>query len=60
LLSRVLRRMSWRAQSLRNSSLRSDSSTTVAPDIAEAIAFSVAAPPNVNVAEMVVVPVRQG
>ncbi|CAM5690936.1 Rossmann-fold NAD(P)-binding domain-containing protein [Streptomyces canus] len=31
-----------------------------APDIAEAIAFSVAAPPNVNVAEMVVVPVRQG
>jgi NADP-dependent 3-hydroxy acid dehydrogenase YdfG len=56
LLSRVLRRMSWRAQSLRNSSLRSDSS----PDIAEAIAFSVAAPPNVNVAEMVVVPVRQG
>jgi NADP-dependent 3-hydroxy acid dehydrogenase YdfG len=52
--------MSWRAQSLRNSSLRSDSSTTVAPDIAEAIAFSVAAPPNVNVAEMVVVPVRQG
>jgi hypothetical protein len=31
-----------------------------APDIAEAIAFSVATPPNVNVVEMVVVPVRQG
>ncbi|MFJ4201238.1 SDR family oxidoreductase [Streptomyces sviceus] len=31
-----------------------------ATDIAEAIAFAVAAPPNVNVAEMVVVPVRQG
>ncbi|MGX1472271.1 UNVERIFIED_CONTAM: hypothetical protein RKD50_001079 [Streptomyces canus] len=82
LLLRVLRRMPWRAQNLRNSSLRSDSSPTVAnsrvlvtgsrggpqgghgvhtaPDIAEAIAFSVTAPPNVNVAKMVVVPVRQG
>ena len=29
-------------------------------DIAEAIAFAVAAPPHVNIAELVVVPVQQG
>ncbi|MEU9326372.1 SDR family oxidoreductase [Streptomyces canus] len=42
------------------SRMRTDLDPLTAPDIAEAIAFSVAAPPNVNVAEMVVVPVRQG
>ncbi|MFG2466954.1 hypothetical protein ACGFXB_16065 [Streptomyces canus] len=42
------------------SRMRTDLEPLTAPDIAEAIAFSVAAPPNVNVAEMVVVPVRQG
>jgi NADP-dependent 3-hydroxy acid dehydrogenase YdfG len=42
------------------SRMRSDLEPLTAPDIAEAIVFSVAAPPNVNVAEMVVVPVRQG
>ncbi|MEU9166635.1 SDR family oxidoreductase [Streptomyces sp. NPDC048420] len=42
------------------SRMRADVSPLTATDIAEAIAFAVAAPPNVNVAEMVVVPVRQG
>ncbi|MCX4852836.1 SDR family oxidoreductase [Streptomyces canus] len=42
------------------SRMRTDLEPLTAPDVAEAIAFSVAAPPNVNVAEMVVVPVRQG
>ncbi|KUN63278.1 short-chain dehydrogenase [Streptomyces canus] len=42
------------------SRMRTGLEPLTAPDIAEAIAFSVAAPPNVNVAEMVVVPVRQG
>ncbi|MFI6439184.1 SDR family oxidoreductase [Streptomyces sp. NPDC050759] len=42
------------------SRMRTDLDPLTAPDIAEAIAFSVAAPPNVNVAEMAVVPVRQG
>ncbi|WP_406182880.1 hypothetical protein [Streptomyces canus] len=42
------------------SRMRADLEPLTAPDVAEAIAFSVAAPPNVNVAEMVVVPVRQG
>ena len=31
-----------------------------AEDIAEAIAFAVAAPPHVNVAELIVLPTRQG
>jgi NADP-dependent 3-hydroxy acid dehydrogenase YdfG len=42
------------------SRMRTDLTPLAATDIAEAIAFAVGAPPNVNVAEMVVVPVRQG
>ncbi|MEU5046482.1 SDR family oxidoreductase [Streptomyces griseorubiginosus] len=42
------------------SRLRTDVNALAAEDIAEAIAFAAAAPPNVNVAEMVVVPVGQG
>ena len=42
------------------SRLRTDVNALTAEDIAEAIAFAAAAPPNVNVAEMVVVPVGQG
>ncbi|MFD6169053.1 SDR family oxidoreductase [Streptomyces coeruleorubidus] len=42
------------------SRLRSGVGPLAAEDIAEAIAFAVSAPPHVNVAEMVVVPVRQG
>ncbi|WP_329239161.1 hypothetical protein [Streptomyces canus] len=42
------------------SRMRADLEPLTAPDVAEAITFSVAAPPNVTVAEMVVVPVRQG
>ena len=42
------------------SRMRTGLTPLAATDIAEAIAFAVAAPPNVNVAEMVVVPVRQG
>ncbi|MDH6432026.1 NADP-dependent 3-hydroxy acid dehydrogenase YdfG [Streptomyces sp. SAI-144] len=42
------------------SRMRTDLDPLTAPDIAEAIAFSVAAPPSGNVAETVVVPVRQG
>ncbi|MGW0423809.1 SDR family oxidoreductase [Streptomyces sp. NPDC003015] len=42
------------------SRLRTDVQPLHADDIAEAVAFATAAPPNVNVAEMVVVPVRQG
>lgn len=40
--------------------MRTDLTPLTATDIAEAVAFSVSAPLNVNVAEMVVVPVRQG
>ncbi|GLP65484.1 oxidoreductase [Streptomyces sp. TUS-ST3] len=42
------------------SRMRTDVRALTADDIAEAVAFATAAPPNVNVAEMVVVPVRQG
>ncbi|MDH6521075.1 NADP-dependent 3-hydroxy acid dehydrogenase YdfG [Streptomyces sp. SAI-208] len=42
------------------SRMRAGLTPLTATDIAEAIAFAAAAPPNVNVAEMVVVPVRQG
>ncbi|MDH6492616.1 hypothetical protein [Streptomyces sp. SAI-127] len=42
------------------SRMRTDLDPLTAPDIAEAIAFSVAAPPSGNVAETVVVPVRRG
>ncbi|NEA98442.1 SDR family oxidoreductase [Streptomyces sp. SID13726] len=42
------------------SRMRADVHALAAQDIAEAVAFATAAPPNVNVAEMVVVPVRQG
>ncbi|MFH8496862.1 SDR family oxidoreductase [Streptomyces coeruleorubidus] len=42
------------------SRMRSGVGPLAAEDVAEAIAFAVSAPPHVNVAEMVVVPVRQG
>ncbi|WP_020118092.1 hypothetical protein [Streptomyces canus] len=42
------------------SRVRTGLTPLTAKDIAQAIAFAVAAPPNVDVAEMVVVPVRQG
>ncbi|MEU6257059.1 SDR family oxidoreductase [Streptomyces sp. NPDC047043] len=42
------------------SRMRADLRPLAAEDIAEAIAFSVAAPPHVNIAELVVVPVQQG
>ncbi|MFE3849801.1 SDR family oxidoreductase [Streptomyces griseorubiginosus] len=42
------------------SRMRTDVNALTAEDIAESIAFAAAAPPNVNIAEMVVVPVRQG
>ncbi|WP_329596522.1 SDR family oxidoreductase [Streptomyces pseudovenezuelae] len=42
------------------SRMRTEVNPLTAQDIAEAVAFATAAPPNVNVAEMVVVPVRQG
>lgn len=40
--------------------LRSQLQPLTAEDIADAIAFAVAAPPRVNIADLVVVPVRQG
>ncbi|WP_256979470.1 hypothetical protein [Streptomyces sp. NRRL B-24085] len=40
--------------------MRAGLTPLTATDIAEAIAFAAAAPPNIKVAEMVVVPVRQG
>ncbi|WP_274911373.1 SDR family oxidoreductase [Streptomyces sp. WZ-12] len=40
--------------------MRTDLHPLSADDIAETIAFSVSAPPHVNIAELVVVPVRQG
>ena len=42
------------------SRMRTDVNALAAEDIAESIAFATAAPPNVNVAEMVVAPVDQG
>ena len=42
------------------SRMRTDLRPLAAEDIAEAVAFSVAAPPHVNIAELVVVPVQQG
>ncbi|MER7986770.1 SDR family oxidoreductase [Streptomyces noursei] len=40
--------------------MRADLKPLTADDIADALAFAVAAPPHVNIAELVVVPVQQG
>ncbi|MFL4906054.1 SDR family oxidoreductase [Streptomyces sp. MMS24-I2-30] len=40
--------------------MRTDLRPLAAEDIAEAIAFAVSAPPHVNIAELIVVPVQQG
>ncbi|AIA00870.1 SDR family oxidoreductase [Streptomyces noursei] len=40
--------------------MRTDLKPLTADDIADALAFAVAAPPHVNIAELVVVPVQQG